>query len=75
MDLKKTVLLLRHELFEADNKRIEVGKRLRECKEVYQSITQDKMFYIQKIKDQREAIGLFKRTHKVKDAKILSMVK
>jgi len=47
------VTVLRQELFRADNKRVKIEQKMKEARQVYQSMAKEKEFYIQKISEQR----------------------
>lgn len=51
IDLKRTIVLIRRDLFEADQKRLSQISKLKEVREIYQNIIKDKQFYLTKIQD------------------------
>ena len=49
ISLKKTIVSLRRDVFEADQKRIAQMTKLKEVREIYTNVMKDKQFYLTKI--------------------------
>lgn len=66
--LKKTIVSLRRDVFEADQKRISQMSKLKEVREIYSNVMKDKQFYLTKIQDQRNDIKYLNKQGLKKDA-------
>ena len=49
IELKKTIVLIRRDLFDSDQKRIVNVNKLKEVREIYHNVIKDKEFYLNKI--------------------------